>query len=99
MTHDDQDESTTPSLGAEVREGIVDGVLGMVWTGLLFVGIGLAWLVPAVGLVVGGLLLWRAISAGNSKMVPIAIICFAVVAWFLMKEPFGLLPALLDLAA
>lgn len=86
MSYNEPDQGATPGLGAELKEGILDGLLGTLWTYLHIGGMILAWIAPVVGLVLGGLFLWRAFSAGLSTFLPIVVIVVAVIAWIVLNR-------------
>ena len=87
------------SLARDAGRGIVDGVkdevAGWVFTGLTFLCMFLAVLLPIGGLVVGGIFLWLAIANGRSKFVPLLTMIASIAFWVMGKSPLGMLPAVL----
>ncbi|MFT4259316.1 hypothetical protein [Microbacterium sp.] len=82
---------------ADIGGGILDELMGWLYTAGLYLGILFALVCPVGGIIVGGLLIWRAVVTERSKFVPICILVMAVIFWVLMKSPFGLLPLLFEM--
>ena len=89
--------SIARDLASDVGEGIKDGILDLVFTGLLWGGILLAWICPIAGLVVGAVTTLLALRGDRSKFLPILILVVSVGAWILTQSPLGMLPLILTL--
>lgn len=95
-------ENNKPSAGREIAseaaslaaEATRDALGGLLFTGLIYIGIFLTILLPIGGIAVGVITLLLSIRAGRSKFLPIVAIILGVVFCVLYKGPFGLLPAL-----
>lgn len=84
-------------LAGDIGEGVKDELLGWAYTGLMWAGIILSWVVPIVGVVLGGISIFVAVRSGRSLIVPVVVAVFSVLAWIVTKSPLGLLPLVLSL--
>lgn len=89
--------SAAKDFGAEVLSSVGETLLGYLAWGMLFVGMLLAVLAPAVGLVVGAVALVIAFFTGVSKIFSGAVIVLAVIMWVSSGSALGMLPDLFAL--
>lgn len=108
MTENEKPEEETPAQenllsmksmakdAARGAGGIVAETAGdLLFTGLLYASLFLAVILPVAGLVIGGLLLWRAIATGRSMFLPIMTLVASIAFCIIFQSPLGMLPLIL----
>lgn len=81
----------------DAGEAVLDAGLSVLYTGLIWASVALAFLFPAAGIVVGALFTFLNYRAGRDKFLPICVIILSGVFWFIFKSPLGMLPLVFEL--